>query len=71
VREHRLRRPSTRQWDDVVTMLTTVQRTLAASIDSGTVEDHDLHILGLPSGIDGATAGGARIEAALHAVTAA
>ncbi|MGW7825110.1 hypothetical protein ACWGLF_45660 [Streptomyces puniciscabiei] len=70
MREH-AERPSSQQWDDVVAMLMTVQRTLTASVDSGVVENHDLHVLGLPSGIEGATPGGARIEAALHAVMAA
>ncbi|MEU9529664.1 MULTISPECIES: hypothetical protein [Streptomyces] len=35
------------------------------------MEDHDHHVLGLPSGLAGAAPGGARIEAALHAVVAA
>nr|WSS66834.1 hypothetical protein OG491_00165 [Streptomyces sp. NBC_01175] len=54
----------------MVSMLMEVQATLASSIDSGVVEDHDHHVLGLPSGLAGATPGGARVEAALHAVVA-
>lgn len=64
-------RPTPEQWRSAVDMLLEVQRTLAGSIDSGVVEDHDHHVLGLPSGLQGAVPGGARIEAALHAVMAA
>ncbi|MET8509760.1 hypothetical protein ABZV60_34915 [Streptomyces sp. NPDC004787] len=35
------------------------------------MENHDHHVLGLPSGVSGATPGGARIEAALYAVLCA
>jgi hypothetical protein len=52
-------------------MLLEVQRILADSVVSGCVEEHDHHIVGLPSGVEGATPGGARVEAALHAVMAA
>ncbi|MFE7757622.1 hypothetical protein [Streptomyces sp. NPDC057429] len=68
--EQRSKRPTPEQWEDVVNMLMEVQGTLAASIDSGVVEDHDHHVLGLPSGLAEAVPGGARIEAALHAVVA-
>ncbi|MGA4980261.1 hypothetical protein [Streptomyces cinereoruber] len=66
-----MKRPTPQEWDDVLAMLMEVQRTLSASIDSGVVEDHDQHVLGLPSGVEGAAPGGARIEAALHAVRSA
>ncbi|MET9952411.1 hypothetical protein ABZ135_12805 [Streptomyces sp. NPDC006339] len=66
-----MERPTPQEWDDVLAMLTEVERTLVASVDSGVVEDHDHHVLGLPSGIEGAAPGGARIEAALHAVMSA
>ncbi|WP_143664992.1 hypothetical protein [Streptomyces sp. TLI_55] len=52
-------------------LLKAVEGTLAESIDSGVVEDHDHHVLGLPSGLEGGAPGGARIEAALHAIVAA
>ena len=71
MQEDRSARPTSQEWKSAVDMLTEVQRTLVASIDSGIVEDHDQHVLGLPSGIEGAMPGGARIEAALHAVMAA
>lgn len=52
-------------------MLLEVQSTLADSVMSGRVEEHDRHIVGLPSGVMGAMPGGARVEAALHAVMSA
>lgn len=52
-------------------MLLEVQRTLADSVTSSCVEEHDHHIVGLPSGVESAMPGGARIEAALHAVMGA
>lgn len=63
--------PTPEQWQHAIDQLLEVQRTLVASIDSGQVEEHDHHIVGLPSGIGGAMPGGARIEAALHAVMGA
>jgi hypothetical protein len=63
--------PTPDEWKRVIGMLLDVQRTLAASADSGCVEEHDHHIVGLPSGVEGAMPGGARIEAALHAVMGA
>lgn len=71
MQEERSERPTPEQWENAVNTLMEVQHTLAASIDSGAVEDHDHHVLGLPSGLEGAAPGGARIEAALHAVMAA
>ncbi|MFJ8620887.1 hypothetical protein ACIRD4_34455 [Streptomyces clavifer] len=70
MQEQRSQRPTPEQWEDVVSMLMKIQGTLVASIDCGVVEDHDHHVLGLPSGLAGAVPGGARIEAALHAVVA-
>ncbi|MCZ0983512.1 hypothetical protein O1L60_42665 [Streptomyces diastatochromogenes] len=64
-------RPTLKQWEDALDMLMEVQHTLAASVVSGVVEDHDQHVLGLPSGVSEAPPGGARIEAALHAVLCA
>ncbi|MFD0287646.1 hypothetical protein [Streptomyces lutosisoli] len=71
MQEPRSVRPTPERWKGTVDMLMEVQRALVDSIDSGVVEDHDHHVLGLPSGLEGATPGGARIEAALHAVMAA
>jgi len=64
-------RPSAEEWEYAVDMLLQVQRTLAASVASGHVEEYDHQIVGLPSGVEGAMPGGARIEAALHVVMAA
>ncbi|MFE0777818.1 hypothetical protein [Streptomyces sp. NPDC058861] len=66
-----MERPTSQEWGDVLAMLMQVQHTLSASVDSGVVEDHDQHVLGLPSGVEGAAPGGARIEAALYAVMCA
>jgi hypothetical protein len=63
--------PTPDEWKRAVEMLLEVQRTLAASVDSGCVEENDHHIVGLPSGVQDAMPGGARIEAALHAVMGA
>jgi hypothetical protein len=63
--------PTPDQWKHAIGMLLEVQRILAASVDSGRVEEHDHHIVGLPSGVEGAMPGGARVEAALHAVMGA
>lgn len=63
--------PTAEEWQDAIAMLPEVQRTLAGSVMSGRVEDHDRHIVGLPSGVMGAMPGGARVEAALHAVMSA
>lgn len=52
-------------------MLLEVERILGDSVTSSCVEEHDHHIVGLPSGVQDATPGGARIEAALHAVMGA
>lgn len=64
-------RPTPAEWEHAVELLLEVQRTLAASVVSGCVEEHDHHIVGLPSGVEGAMPGGSRIEAALHAVMGA
>jgi hypothetical protein len=64
-------RPTPAEWKRAIEMLLEVQRTLAASVVSGCVEEHDHHIVGLPSGVQDAMPGGARIEAALHAVMGA
>lgn len=63
--------PTSDEWHRAIEMLREVQRILVASVDSGRVEENDHHIIGLPSGIEGAMPGGARIEASLHAVMAA
>lgn len=63
--------PTPEEWKRAIEMLLEVQRTLAASVISGVVEEHDHHILGLPSGVEGSMPGGARVEAALHAVMGA
>ena len=63
--------PTPDEWNRAVGLLLEVQRTLAASVASGTVEEHDHHIIGLPSGVKGGMPGGARVEAALHAVMGA
>lgn len=41
------------QWESAMNMLMAVQHILVASIDSGVMEDHDHHVLGLPSGLEG------------------
>lgn len=64
-------RPTPAEWKRAVDMLLEVQRTLADSVVSGCVEENDHHIVGLPSGVQGGMPGGARIEAALHAVMGA
>lgn len=63
--------PTPAEWKRAVDLLLEVQRTLAGSIVSGCVEEHDHHIVGLPSGVESSMPGGARIEAALHAVMGA
>jgi len=63
--------PTPAEWKHAVNLLLEVQRTLAASVDSGFIEAHDRQIVGLPSGVEGGMPGGARIEAALHAVMGA
>ncbi|MFC9497730.1 hypothetical protein [Streptomyces sp. NPDC056982] len=63
--------PTPDEWERALGMLLEVQRILATSVVSGCVEEHDHHIVGLPSGVEGGTPGGARIEAALHAVMGA
>jgi hypothetical protein len=55
VQDHGLERPTPQQWEEAVNMLMQVQRTLVASIDSGVLEAHDHHVLGLPSALEGAT----------------
>jgi hypothetical protein len=67
----RIPKPTPDEWQQVINMLLEVQRTLADSIESGCVEEHDHHIVGLPSGVQDSTPGGARIEAALYAVKGA
>jgi hypothetical protein len=62
------RRPTAEEWKDAIAMLLEVQRTLADSVVSGHVEEYDRRIVGLPSGVVDAMPGGARVEAALHAV---
>jgi len=69
--EDQASRPTPDEWKHATGMLLEVQRTLAASINSGCVEEHDHHIVGLPSGVEGAMPGGSRVEAALHAVMGA
>ncbi|MFE9812445.1 hypothetical protein [Streptomyces sp. NPDC005548] len=64
-------RPTPGEWKRAIEMLLEVQRTIVASVESGCVEEHDHHIVGLPSGVEGTMPGGARIEAALHAVMGA
>ena len=64
-------RPSPQEWQRAADMLLEVQRILVDSIASGSVEESDHHIVGLPSGVEGSTPGGARIEAALHAIMGA
>lgn len=61
----------TDEWQYAYNLLLEVQRILCHSIESGHVEEHDHHIVGLPSGIPGAPPGGARVEAALHALMGA
>jgi hypothetical protein len=68
---HQTHQPTPEQWKHAVDMLLEVQRILVDSVVSGCVEEHDHHIVGLPSGVEGAMPGGARVEAALHAVVAA
>lgn len=63
--------PSSREWHAALDMLRAVERTLAGSIDSGTVEAHDQQAIGMPSALEAAMPGGVRVEGALHAVTAA
>ncbi|MFE6474642.1 hypothetical protein [Streptomyces rochei] len=63
--------PTPDEWKRAIEKLLEVQSILAESIVSGTVEEHDHHIVGLPSGVEGAMPGGARVEAALHAVMGA
>jgi hypothetical protein len=64
-------RPTPEEWERARALLLEVQRTLADSVRSGCVEEHDHHIVGLPSGVEAAMPGGARVEAALHAVMGA
>jgi hypothetical protein len=68
---HQASQPTPDEWKRAIDMLREVQRTLVASVDSGCVEENDHHIVGLPSGVQDAMPGGARIEAALHAVIGA
>lgn len=63
--------PSSREWQAALDMLRAVERTLAGSIDSGTLEAHDQQAIGMPSALEGAMPGGVRVEGALHAVSAA
>ncbi len=63
--------PSSREWLSVRELLLTVERTLADSIDSGAIEAHDRQVIGMPSALINAIPGGARVEAAMHALTAA
>lgn len=63
--------PTAAEWQHAINLLLQVEDVLADSIASGRVEQHDHHIIGLPSSVEGATPGGARIEAALHAIAGA
>lgn len=71
MQDRRSDRPTPERWKKTVELLMAVEDTLADSIGSGVVEDHDHHVLGLPSGLEGGSPGGARVEAALHATIAA
>lgn len=63
--------PTPAEWKHAIEKLLEVQRVLAESIVSGSIEEHDHQIVGLPSGVEGSMPGGARVEAALHAVMGA
>lgn len=63
--------PSSREWQFVRDILLAVERTLADSIDSEIIEAHDHRATGMPSALADALPGGARVEGAMHAVTAA
>lgn len=63
--------PTPAEWKRAIEMLREVEGILADSVVSGHVAEHDHHIVGLPSGVENAMPGGARIEAALHAAMGA